>query len=268
MIRIRVDCCVQEILNRIEKKDLAWERYYDLSSQELGELIRFPKMGRTLHKLVHQFPRLELSAAVQPITRTVIKVSKWLITWAHQGPGPLLMRSRLQGVSREPRQPAATESLSCPGTPNTLKRAAATRWGFRSSLCPVLDCIRELHQTQIPCVCVVEGLMRLSSWSLLMPCVMPCIACQSLILPEYQGRWHSMSTRCAMSYLSMYCQKKSRHDQGDNKICPMFSFKPSQVAVICIHNMFRNLFPRFCFALFMSGVFLQYRTQYKRSRLQ
>ena len=65
---------MQEVLNRIEKKDLAWERYYDLSSQELGELIRFPKMGRTLHKLVHQFPRLELSAAVQPITRSVIKV--------------------------------------------------------------------------------------------------------------------------------------------------------------------------------------------------
>ena len=65
---------MQELLNRVEKKDLAWERYYDLSSQELGELVRFPKMGRTLHKLVHQFPRLELSAAVQPITRTVIKV--------------------------------------------------------------------------------------------------------------------------------------------------------------------------------------------------
>ncbi|KAK4375668.1 hypothetical protein RND71_006345 [Anisodus tanguticus] len=34
-----------EILKRLEKKDLAWERYYDLSSQELGELIRFPKEG-------------------------------------------------------------------------------------------------------------------------------------------------------------------------------------------------------------------------------
>lgn len=66
---------MQELLSRVEKKDLAWERYYDLSSQELGELVRFPKMGRTLHKLVHQFPRLELSAAVQPITRTVIKVA-------------------------------------------------------------------------------------------------------------------------------------------------------------------------------------------------
>ncbi|KAJ4702368.1 DExH-box ATP-dependent RNA helicase [Melia azedarach] len=63
-----------EILMKLEKKDFAWERYYDLSSQELGELIRYPKMGRTLHKFVHQFPKLNLAAHVQPITRTVLRV--------------------------------------------------------------------------------------------------------------------------------------------------------------------------------------------------
>jgi hypothetical protein len=63
-----------EILTKIEKKDLAWERWYDLNSQEIGELIRFPKMGKTVHKLIHQFPRVELSAHVQPITRTTLKV--------------------------------------------------------------------------------------------------------------------------------------------------------------------------------------------------
>lgn len=62
------------MLVKIEKKDLAWDRWYDLSSQELGELIRLPKMGKLLHKLVHQFPRLELAASVQPITRSVIKI--------------------------------------------------------------------------------------------------------------------------------------------------------------------------------------------------
>ncbi|XP_077224585.1 DExH-box ATP-dependent RNA helicase DExH12-like [Tasmannia lanceolata] len=64
----------KELLMKLEKKDLAWERYYDLSSQEIGELIRFPKMGRTLHKFIHQFPKLNLAAHVQPITRTVLKV--------------------------------------------------------------------------------------------------------------------------------------------------------------------------------------------------
>ncbi|XVE68356.1 hypothetical protein DITRI_Ditri09bG0061700 [Diplodiscus trichospermus] len=63
-----------EILLKLEKKDLAWDRYYDLSSQEIGELIRLPKMGRTLHRFIHQFPQLNLAAHVQPITRTVLRV--------------------------------------------------------------------------------------------------------------------------------------------------------------------------------------------------
>ncbi|KAG9146680.1 hypothetical protein Leryth_005025 [Lithospermum erythrorhizon] len=63
-----------EILMKLEKKDLAWDRYYDLSAQEIGELIRFPKMGRTLYKFIHQFPKLNLAAHVQPITRSVLKV--------------------------------------------------------------------------------------------------------------------------------------------------------------------------------------------------
>ncbi|KAJ6888893.1 DExH-box ATP-dependent RNA helicase DExH12-like [Populus alba x Populus x berolinensis] len=63
-----------EILMMLEKKDLSWERYYDLKPQEIGELIRFPKMGKTLHKFIHQFPKLNLAAHVQPITRTVLRV--------------------------------------------------------------------------------------------------------------------------------------------------------------------------------------------------
>nr|KJB73065.1 hypothetical protein B456_011G217300 [Gossypium raimondii] len=63
-----------EILMKLEKKDLAWDRYYDLSSQEIGELIRYPKMGRTLYRFIHQFPKLNLAAHVQPITRTVLRV--------------------------------------------------------------------------------------------------------------------------------------------------------------------------------------------------
>lgn len=64
----------ENVLRAVEKKDLPWERWYDLSSQEIGELVRIPKMGKALHKLVHQFPRLELAAHVLPITRSVIKI--------------------------------------------------------------------------------------------------------------------------------------------------------------------------------------------------
>lgn len=40
----------------------------------IGELIRMPKMGKTIHKYVHLFPKLELSVHLQPITRSTLKV--------------------------------------------------------------------------------------------------------------------------------------------------------------------------------------------------
>ncbi|EOD12464.1 hypothetical protein EMIHUDRAFT_422149 [Emiliania huxleyi CCMP1516] len=64
----------EDIIKKIERKDFPWERFYDLAPQEIGELIRFPKMGKAIYRFVHQFPRLELSAHVQPITRTVLRV--------------------------------------------------------------------------------------------------------------------------------------------------------------------------------------------------
>jgi pre-mRNA-splicing helicase BRR2 len=65
----------EEVLKKLEKKDIIqWERFLDMSPQEIGELIRYPKMGKNIHKLIHQFPKLDLSAHVQPITRNVLKV--------------------------------------------------------------------------------------------------------------------------------------------------------------------------------------------------
>ena len=50
------------------------DRYYDLKPADLGELVKLPRMGKTLHRLVHQFPRVELAASVQPITRALLRV--------------------------------------------------------------------------------------------------------------------------------------------------------------------------------------------------
>jgi pre-mRNA-splicing helicase BRR2 len=58
----------------LERKDIPWERYYDLKPADLGELVKLPKMGKPLHAFVRKFPRLELSAHVQPITRSLLKV--------------------------------------------------------------------------------------------------------------------------------------------------------------------------------------------------
>eukprot|EP00047_Mylnosiga_fluctuans_P022270 m.116969 g.116969 ORF g.116969 m.116969 type:complete len:2124 (+) comp9197_c0_seq4:160-6531(+) len=62
------------VVQKIEKKEFLWERLYDLSHVELGELVRQPKYGKTLHKYIHHFPRLDLSSHVQPITRSTLKV--------------------------------------------------------------------------------------------------------------------------------------------------------------------------------------------------
>lgn len=63
-----------EIAKKLEKKHFPWSRLYDLEAHELGELIRVPKLGKTIHKFVHQFPKLELSTHIQPITRATLRV--------------------------------------------------------------------------------------------------------------------------------------------------------------------------------------------------
>jgi pre-mRNA-splicing helicase BRR2 len=63
------------IVRKVEKScDLSWSQFFDLKPQDLAEIVKIPKMGKTLHKFVHMLPRLELSANVLPITRTFLKV--------------------------------------------------------------------------------------------------------------------------------------------------------------------------------------------------
>lgn len=64
----------EEIIKKIEKKNFPWERLYDLEPNEIGELVRIPKLGKTIHKFIHQFPKLELSTHIQPITPATLRV--------------------------------------------------------------------------------------------------------------------------------------------------------------------------------------------------
>uniref|UniRef100_A0A665VD07 Activating signal cointegrator 1 complex subunit 3 n=1 Tax=Echeneis naucrates TaxID=173247 RepID=A0A665VD07_ECHNA len=61
----------EEVIKKIEKKNFPFERLYDLNHNEIGEM---PKMGKTIHKYVHQFPKLDLAVHLQPITRSTLKV--------------------------------------------------------------------------------------------------------------------------------------------------------------------------------------------------
>jgi len=62
------------IIKRIEGKEFSWDRLYDLKAHAIGELVRFPSMGKRIHHCVHRLPRLDIEAHVQPITRTVLRL--------------------------------------------------------------------------------------------------------------------------------------------------------------------------------------------------
>lgn len=66
---------LNEVARRIERKEqFKWIDFYEFSAQKLGELVKFPKMGKVILSYVHKFPRLDISAFVQPITRSTVRI--------------------------------------------------------------------------------------------------------------------------------------------------------------------------------------------------
>ena len=66
--------CPRDILQKAERIDVPWSSYFDLDPPRLGELLGMPKAGRTVYGLVKKFPRLEVQAQVQPMTRSMLRV--------------------------------------------------------------------------------------------------------------------------------------------------------------------------------------------------
>jgi len=65
----------EETLRRLEKAAVPWTAILDLSPMDLGTLVRQPKLGKPLHRLVHSIPRLEVVCKVLPISRTLLRLS-------------------------------------------------------------------------------------------------------------------------------------------------------------------------------------------------
>jgi len=66
--------CPRDILQKAERIDVPWTSYFDLDPPRMGELLGMPKAGRIVCDLVSKFPRLEVQAQVQPITRSMLRV--------------------------------------------------------------------------------------------------------------------------------------------------------------------------------------------------
>ncbi|KAL2756416.1 hypothetical protein ACRALDRAFT_1042526 [Sodiomyces alcalophilus JCM 7366] len=66
--------CPREIIQKAERMEVSWDNYFDLDPPRMGELLGMPKAGRTVCALVAKFPRLEVHAQVQPLTRSMLRV--------------------------------------------------------------------------------------------------------------------------------------------------------------------------------------------------
>ncbi|SMR51251.1 unnamed protein product [Zymoseptoria tritici ST99CH_1E4] len=67
------DCSV-DIIKKAERMDVPWSSYFDLDPPRMGELLGMPKQGRQVCNLVAKFPRLDIQAQAQPITRSMLRV--------------------------------------------------------------------------------------------------------------------------------------------------------------------------------------------------
>jgi pre-mRNA-splicing helicase BRR2 len=66
--------CSSDIIKKAERIDAPWSSYFDLDPPRMGELLGMQKHGRQVCAMVAKFPRLELSARAQPITRSMLRV--------------------------------------------------------------------------------------------------------------------------------------------------------------------------------------------------
>lgn len=64
-----------EWARKLETKKVSMERLYDMDPADLGVMLGLnTPIGRDIKRLVGQFPRLDVDASVQPITRSVVRI--------------------------------------------------------------------------------------------------------------------------------------------------------------------------------------------------
>lgn len=64
-----------EVIRKTEASQMPWSRYFDLADPaEVGQAIRMESKGREVYRMIQQFPRFDMSAHFQPISRTLLRV--------------------------------------------------------------------------------------------------------------------------------------------------------------------------------------------------
>ncbi|KAJ6433872.1 hypothetical protein OIU84_017555 [Salix udensis] len=68
-----------EILRKLEEQASDLDHLQEMEEKDIGTLIRYAPGGRLVKQYLKYFPRIQLSATVSPITRTVLKLDLLII---------------------------------------------------------------------------------------------------------------------------------------------------------------------------------------------
>lgn len=66
--------CPRDIIQKAERIDVSWSSYFDLDPPRMGELLGMPRAGRSVCGFVAKFPRVDVQAQVQPMTRSMLRI--------------------------------------------------------------------------------------------------------------------------------------------------------------------------------------------------
>ncbi|RKF59071.1 Pre-mRNA-splicing factor brr2 [Erysiphe neolycopersici] len=79
--------CPKDIIQKTERMSVPWTSYFDLDPPRMSELLGMSRAGRTVCSLVSKFPRLEVQASIQPMTRSMLRVELTItpnFTWDNE----------------------------------------------------------------------------------------------------------------------------------------------------------------------------------------
>lgn len=96
-----------ELLRKLEAKDFPFARLFDLNAAELGELVRVPRMGRSLFAELERFPRLAVTGvSAVPIAKDLLRIQATVeprFVWDDEvlGRAPLTFQVIVEDVDEE-----------------------------------------------------------------------------------------------------------------------------------------------------------------------
>ena len=73
------------VLDKIERKNLTLERMRDMSDRDLGDMIHDRKAVEPIRKMLAKIPSISITAQVQPITRTIVRICADITVDVHWG---------------------------------------------------------------------------------------------------------------------------------------------------------------------------------------